>query len=127
MSSPLTTPHNKSIKGPMKKRQIITLMHKLFYSDINTTNGYVHLLKNDSLNRELFEIFVTNYIHDENLLIYVNSQSAFSCTLNESYEIVKSNYSKNRIKIANKSFTAKIIIEPTGVGVGHVTASTTTL
>jgi len=105
----------------MEERQIITLMHKLFYGDIDTSDGYVHLIKENALDREVFERFVGGYIHDELLLIYVNSQNVFSCSLVEAFDIVKSNYSSSRIRIANESFNARIIIEPTGVGVGHLT------
>lgn len=106
----------------MEERQIITLMHKLFYGDIDTNDGYVHLIKEDTLDRDVFKRFVGGYIHGEVLLIYVNSQIVFSCALNEAYDIVKPHFSNSRIRIANESFTARIIIEPTGVGVGHLTS-----
>ena len=115
------TIHNKSVKVPMIERQIITLMHKLFYGDIDTSDGYVHLIKDNVLDRGMFERFVSGYIYDDILLIYVDSQNVFSCTLVEAFDIVKSNYSNGRIRIANKSFNAKIMIEPIGVGVGHLT------
>ena len=106
----------------MEERQIITLMHKLFYGDIDTSDGYVHLIKEGTLDREVFGRFVGGYIHEDDLLIYVDSQNVFSCALIEAYDIVKSYFSSSRIRIANESFTARIIIEPTGVGVGHLTS-----
>lgn len=105
----------------MKERQIVTLMHKLFYGDIDTSDGYVHLFTDGTLDREKFEHFIRGYIQDRNLLIYVNSQRVFSCSLIDAYEIVKANLSDNRVRIANEAFSARIIIEPTGVAVGHLT------
>jgi hypothetical protein len=105
----------------MNNREIITLMHKLFSGDIDTSDGYVHLFTNDELDISKYEAFVSSYIHDETVLVFINSQNVHHCTIHESFELVRDNMANNRIRLANENFSAKILIESTGVGVGNLT------
>jgi len=109
----------------MNNRQIITLMHKLFRDDIDKSDGYVHLFTNDELDVSKYNAFVSSYIQDENILVYVNSQNVHYCSIKESFELVRKNMSNSRIRLANESFSAKILIESMGVGVGHLTRRST--
>jgi len=104
----------------MGKREIITLMHKLHYGDINTSDGYVHLMVNGSLDREKFEQFVRRYITEDNLLLYADSQNVMWGGIQEAFAFTQEHMLSNRIRVASMDFLAKLIIEPTGVGAGHL-------
>jgi hypothetical protein len=107
----------------MNNREIITLMHKLFSGDIDTSDGYVHLFTNDELDISKYEAFVSSYIHGEAVLVFINSQNVHQCTIHESFELVRDNMANNRIRLANENFSAKILIESIGVGVGNLTSA----
>jgi len=103
---------------PMNKREIITLMHKLFRGDIDTSNEYVHLFKNNELNETLFENFIETHITSDSVLIYLDSNNAVECKSNESYTHVNEYLKSGRVRIADPKFKNRVLIEPTGVGIG---------
>ncbi len=84
----------------MGKREIITLMHKLHYGDINTSDGYVHLMVNGSLDREKFEQFVRRYITEDNLLLYADSQNVMWGGIQEAFAFTQEHMLSNRIRVA---------------------------
>ncbi len=98
-------------------------MHRLFYSDIDTADGYKHLYKNNELDEKLYNEFIHSYINTDSILIYVNSQEAIETNIEESYSYVKEHVKNNRVRIADPEFKAKIILEPSGVGIGALTSS----
>lgn len=106
----------------MNKRQIVTLMHKLHYGDLDASDGYEHLMVNGKLDLSKFERFVCGYINEPNMVFYANSQLAGFGDIQDAFEFTRTNMADNRIRIASNDFQAKIIIEPVGVGIGHLTS-----
>lgn len=104
----------------MERRKIITIMHKLHYGDVNTVDGYVHLMVNGSLDFEKFERFIRQYITEENMLLYADSQNVMQGNIQEAYTFTQTHMRSNRVRVASIDFLAKLIIEPIGVGVGHL-------
>ncbi|MEL4342617.1 hypothetical protein AAEH92_18000 [Shewanella xiamenensis] len=109
----------------MNTRQIVTLMHKLHYGDVDTSDGYEHLMVDGKFEFSKFERFVCRYIKDPNMVFYANSQLAGFGDIQNAFEFTRTNMADNRIRIASIDFRAKIIIEPLGVGIGHLTSQST--
>lgn len=109
----------------MNTRQIVTLMHKLHYGDVDTSDGYEHLMVDGKLELSKFERFVNRYINEPSMLFYANSQLAGVGDIQDAFEFAIANMAENRIRIASNDFQAKIIIEPIGVGIGHLTSKST--
>ncbi len=109
----------------MNKRQIVTLMHRLHYRDVDTSDGYEHLMVDGKLELSKFERFVYRYINEPNMVFYANSQLAGVGDIQDAFEFTRTNMAENRIRIASNDFQAKIIIEPIGVGIGHLTSQST--
>ncbi|MEA1988326.1 MAG: hypothetical protein U9N57_03825 [Pseudomonadota bacterium] len=105
----------------MNQREIITLMHKLFQSDIDKSDGYEHVFENDDLSEEKLNNFIKQYIETDKVLVYVNSQNAFECKTSSIYSKIKAFIKKDRIRIASPCFSGKILTETTGVAVGSLT------
>ena len=78
----------------MNKREIITLMHRLFYGDIDISDGYQHLYVNDELDESKYSEFIQSYIRGNTILIYVNSQEAIESNIKDSYLYVKQHMKK---------------------------------
>ena len=102
----------------MNKREIITLMHKLFRGDIYSPDGYIHLFKNDCLDEKLLSNFLSKYNINDTILIYLDSNNVVECKANNSYKIIKEFVKSGRVRIADPDFKNRALIEPTGVGIG---------
>lgn len=103
----------------MDKRVIQTLMHRLFYGDIDQSDGWRHLVKDGHFNRELFESFLDSYIPGESVLIYQSSHRAVHCQKPEAFEHVVTFLPTGPVHIADPRFRARLLINPIGVGVGR--------
>ena len=110
----------------MNTRQIVTLIHKLHYVDVDTSDGYEHLMVDGKLELDKFEWLVCRYINEPNMVFYANSQLSGFGDIQDAFEFTRTNMADNRIRIASNDFQVKIIIEPIRVGIGHLTASTQT-
>lgn len=102
----------------MDKREIQTLMHRLFYDDIDQSDGWCHLMKNDQLNRELFESLLDRYFLGKFILVYQNSQQAICCQKAEGFEYVVEFLRSGPVRVADPRFQSRVLINPIGVGVG---------
>jgi len=109
----------------MNKREIVTLMHKLFPGDIDKSNGYEHIYKDDELDETMLNNFLAKYINTDNVFIYVNSQNAFECKTPNIYKCIQPHVKNERIRIATPDFNVKIITELTGVAAGSITNRST--
>lgn len=118
--------HWIKVKCPMNKRQIVTLMHKLHYENIDTTDGYEHLVVDGRLEWPKFESFVRRYVQGIDMVFYATSQVAGIGDIHKAFEFTQTYMTNNRIRIASEDFLARIIIEPIGVGIGHLTFQTPT-
>jgi hypothetical protein len=106
----------------MNTRQIVTLMHKLHSGGVNTSDGYEHLMVDGRLELKKFKSFVCRYIKEEKMVFYANSQLVGFGDIQDAFEFTVRNMADNRIRIASTDFQGKIIIEPTGVGIGQLTS-----
>ena len=97
-------------------------MHKLFRSDIDNSDGYIHIYENDDLSEEKLNNILNKYIKTEFALIYINSQNAFETKTKDIYLKIKPYIKTERIRIASPCFNGKIITEPSGVAVGSLTS-----
>jgi molybdopterin-biosynthesis enzyme MoeA-like protein len=77
------------------------------------------------LDQTKFQNFVRRYMAQDNLVLYANSQTAIYGNIEQAFGFTRENMTENRIRIASEDFSAKIIIEPTGVAVGHLTSQST--
>ena len=103
----------------MNKREIQTLMNRLFYGDIDQSDGWHHLLSDGHLDKDLFEEFLFSYIETDTVLVYLNGQNAVQCKASEAHQIVKDLLVHGRVKMADPKFKGRVIIDPIGVGVGQ--------
>ena len=103
----------------MNNREIQTLMNRLFYGDIDQSDGWCHLMKDESLDKALFEEFVAKYVEADTVLVYLNSQNSVQCEIAEAYQVTKEYLKLGRVKMADPKFKARLIIDPIGVGVGQ--------
>src|SRR5690606_34383812 len=89
------------------------------------SDRYEHLMVDGKLELSKFERFVSRYINEPNIVFYANSQLAGIGDIQDAFEFTKANMTENRIRLASNDFQAKIIIEPIGVGIGHLTSQST--
>ena len=102
----------------MDKREIQTLMRRLFYGDIDQSDGWQHLIRDGELSQELFEVLLNHYVSSESVLVYQNSQQAVHCLKAEAFVHVAEFLKSGPVRIADPRFQSKILINPIGVGVG---------
>ena len=103
----------------MESREIQTLMHRLFYGDINQSDGWRNLFKNGSLDQDLFEHFLASYITEDSVLIYLDSQHSIHCQKQDAFSHVSEFLKSGAVRMSDPRFKAKILINPIGVGVGE--------
>lgn len=100
----------------MDKREIITLMHKLFYGRLGPSAKWTGVFTdNEKLDRLKFDTLVQSFFGDSTILIYESSLNVNECHSSQGFEYV-SNYIKSGVvKIANPMFTKVIEVDPLGV------------
>lgn len=107
----------------MDKREIQTLMYKLFYGDIDQTDGWRHLMKDGSLDKSLFNTLLNDYIYDSpTVLVYLNAQHCTECLKEEAFDHLAEFLKSGTVRIADPRFHARLMINPIGVGIGHASS-----
>jgi hypothetical protein len=103
----------------MTPREITSIMHKLFAYDVKGAEPWRHLMKEGQLDHAACLAFLREYITDEFVLVFVDSQHAVKCAIDEAPSIIEDFMKIRRVKVANLSFTAKLVVDPIGVGQGE--------
>ncbi|MCK6395617.1 hypothetical protein [Zoogloea sp.] len=101
----------------MDKRQITSLMQRLFYGDLGPAE-YVHLAEGNELNRVRVDALLEQFIPGDQLLFFVNSQNCSSGRRDEAFEKIQRLLQVGRVKVADPRFEGKVVIDPLGVGAG---------
>ena len=102
----------------MTSRDITTLMHRLFRSDLGP-GEYVHLIVDDQLDRARVDDLLWRYIPGDDLLSFVDSNHCVLSTREGTFDNVRGLMPYGKIKIANPRFQGRVVIEPLGVGAGQ--------
>ena len=103
----------------MTPREITSLMHKLFPYDVPGAEPWRHLMKDGRFDHAACLVFLREYITDELVLVFVDSQHAVQCSINQAPSIIEDFMKIRRVKVANLSFTAKLVVDPIGVAHGE--------
>ena len=74
-------------------------MHKLFYGDIDKSDGYRHVFTNDELDPDKFNDVLDSYIETDITHVYIDSQNAFECQTNEVFEAIKMHFKTQMVEI----------------------------
>ena len=106
----------------MTNREITTLMHRLFGSDLGPLD-YVHLIVDDQLDRTQVDVLLDRCIPGDELMIFVNSKHVAFSKRDEAFEYIRDFMRQGRVKIADPKFHGRVIIEPLGVGAGRALTS----
>jgi hypothetical protein len=103
----------------MNRREIITLMHRLFYGDLPNGDAYV-LLGTDSskLERVKVDALLDRYIDGPDVLLFVNENNCLAVRKGEAFKHIERMIQLGRVKVADPRFHGRVIIEPSGVGAG---------
>lgn len=102
----------------MDKREIQTLMRRLFYGDIDQSDGWQHLMRDGKLSQELFEMLLNRYISSESVLIYLDAQRAVHCPRAEAFKHAADFLEYGPVRITDPKIQSRILINPIGVGAG---------
>ena len=103
----------------MTPREITSIMHKLFAYDVGGAVPWRHLMNEGRLDHAACLVFLREYITDEFVLVFVDSRHAVKCSINEAPSIIEDFMKIRRVKVANLSLTAKIVVDPIGVAQGE--------
>ncbi len=103
----------------MTNREITTLMHKLFLGDLGPAD-YVHLMVDDQLDQARVGTLLDRYVPGDELLIFVDQNHCAFASRESAFQYILKFMQSGRVKIADPKFRGRVIIEPLGVGAGHV-------
>lgn len=104
----------------MEKRGIVTLMHRLWPGpSLPTSDEWRHLFVDDKLDRTRFDALLDEYIDDEEVLIYRDSQTAMSCKRIDAFAKVAELLPRGPVKLADVRFNGRVFVHSMGVGAGH--------
>lgn len=98
-------------------------MHRLFGHDVGGSDPWQHLMVNGAFNREACARLLNDYISEDEVVVFVDSQHAVHCRKLEAPTHIESFMKIRRVKVANLAFTAKVVIDPIGVGQGSKRAN----
>jgi hypothetical protein len=101
----------------MTNREITTLMHRLFRSDLGP-GEYVHLMVDGQLDRARVDELLARHIPGDELLIFVDRNHCAFSTREKAFEHIREFMPHGRVRIADPRFQGRAIIEPLGVGAG---------
>lgn len=102
----------------MTNREITTLMRRLFPGDLGPIE-YEHLMVEDRLDRTRVDALLDRYIRGDELLIFVDRNHCVSATRETAFDYIREFMGHGRVRIADRRFKGRVIIEPLGVGAGN--------
>ncbi len=104
----------------MTKREITTLMHRLFYGCLPGNNAWVHLMQEDEVDKQKVMLLIDEYIEGDALLLFATAQNCLCCSKVDAFENIKRLLAFGTLKIADPLFIGRVLIEPSlGAGAGH--------
>jgi hypothetical protein len=103
----------------MTPREITSIMHKLFAYDVKGAEPWRHLMNEGRLDHATCLAFLREYITDDFVLVFVDAQHAVKCSIDEAPSVIEAFMKIRRVKVANVGFTAKLVVDPIGVGQGE--------
>jgi hypothetical protein len=106
----------------MTNREITTLMHRLFPTDLGPIE-YVHLMVDDRLNSARLNALLDYYIPGDEVLIFGDRNHCVSSSRELAFDFVQNFMQHGRVRIADPQFRGRVIIEPLGVGGGTLASA----
>ena len=106
----------------MTPREIQSQMRRLCYFGVSAADGYRHLMRGDSLDRDLVSQLIGEYITTQNVIVYASSKDCSYVQKPAAFELIQDyrlNDAHARVQVVAADFLGRIVIEPIGVGVGE--------
>ncbi|MCV2351115.1 hypothetical protein [Paucibacter sp. Y2R2-4] len=98
-------------------------MHRLFGNDVGGSDPWRHLMVDDTFNRDACARLINDYISEDEVVVFIDSRHAVHCRKDEAPPHIESFMKIRRVKVANLAFTAKVVVDPIGVGQGSKRAN----
>lgn len=102
----------------MTPREITTVMHRLFRYHIEGNDPWRHLMKDEKLDRSLCDRLLEDYIAADDILVFADPRHALQCKRIDAAKHIDAFMKLGPVRIANLSFSSKVIVDPIGVGKG---------
>lgn len=107
----------------MNRREIQSLMRRIFYFRISTKDAYRHLMKDEMLDAGLVKGLINDYIHTEDVIVYVNAQKCAHVVMKDAYNLIcefREHNPQSAVQVVASDFSSRVLIEPIGVAVGEI-------
>lgn len=98
-------------------------MHRLFRHETGGDDPWRHLMKDGELDCRVCNRLLEDYISDEEVVVFVDPRHALQCKRVEAVKHIGEFMKLGYVRVANLSFSAKVIVAPIGVGQGFSKAS----
>lgn len=106
----------------MTPRQIQSLMRRLCYFGVSAADGYRHLARAGSLDRELVRQLIDDYIVTDDVIVYADAFRCAHVRKSAAFELIQQYRSidaRSQVRVLADDFSAHIVVEPIDVGVGE--------
>ncbi|MFC4930219.1 hypothetical protein [Massilia sp. GCM10023247] len=102
----------------MTPREITSAMHRLFQHETGGNEPWRHLMKDGALDRGLCDRLLEDYISDNEVVVFADPRHALQCKRIDASRYIDEFMKLGYVKIANLTFSSKVVIAPIGVGQG---------
>lgn len=103
----------------MTPREITSAMRRLFRFETGGQDAWRHLMINGAFNAQACEALLKTYISEDEVIVFVDVRHAVQCSVSEAARHIESFMRIGRVRVANLSFTSRVIVDPIGVGQGY--------
>lgn len=98
-------------------------MHRLFRHETGGNDPWRHLMKDGELDRSVCDRLLEDYISDNEVVVFVDPRHAIQCKRVDAAMYIDDFMKLGYVRVANLTFSSKVIVAPIGVGQGFSKAS----
>lgn len=102
----------------MTPREITSTMHRLFRHETGGNEPWRHLMKNGALDHSLCGRLLEDYTPDDEVVVFADSRHALQCKRIDAPRYIDEFMKFGYVRIANLTFSSKVVIASIGVGQG---------